>query len=55
MCSSPDGYGSISTTYVFALSISPGSGFGVWNAPASSQTRCQRCSISLGSYFSVIC
>ena len=54
MCSSPEGYGSISTTYVLASSAWPGSGFGVWNARASSQTRCQRCSISLGSYRSVI-
>ena len=29
MCSSPEGYGSISTTYVFAPSAWPGSGFGV--------------------------
>ncbi len=55
MCSSPEGYGSISSTYAFARSARAGSaGFGVVKAPASSQTCCHFASIAWGSYESIV-
>src|SRR5262245_65941807 len=45
-----DGYGSISSWYQWRSSPVPGSGFGVWKALASSQTRCHFGSIFSGSY-----
>ena len=49
----PDGYGSISSWYQWRSSAASGSGFGVWKAPASSQTRCHFASICFGSYLSM--
>src|SRR5262249_5754753 len=45
-----DGYGSISSWYQCRSAPALGSGFGVWKALASSQTRCHFGSISMGSY-----
>src|SRR3954470_1277052 len=54
MCSSPDGYGSISSTYALPASACAGSsGFGVVKAPPSSQTRCHFASTSCASYLSI--
>jgi hypothetical protein len=44
-----DGYGSISSWYQCRSSPPSGGGFGVWNARASSQTRCHLASIRPGS------
>src|SRR5215210_6721823 len=56
MWSSPEGYGSISSTYVLAArpAADGASGFGTWNACSSSQTRCHFCSICCGSYGSIV-
>jgi hypothetical protein len=50
-----EGYGSISSWYQWFSAVgAPGTGFGTWNAPSSSQTRCHLVSISRGSYLGVI-
>src|ERR1044071_5629468 len=50
-----EGYGSISSWYQWFSAVgAPGTGFGTWNAPSSSQTRCHFVSISWGSYLGVI-
>src|SRR5438874_5245665 len=56
MWSWPDGYGSISRTYVFfrCASSSSGGGFGVENARSSAHTRCHFGSIVFGSYRSTL-
>ena len=48
MCSVPEGYGSISSTYDLRArsAVAGSSGFGVSKAPASSQTRCHFVSIA---------
>src|SRR4051794_3656263 len=52
MCSSPEGEGSISSTYVCCSGAASGSGFGTANARSSSQTRCHFASTAWGSYLS---
>ena len=52
MWRSPEGYGSISTTYDLRRSppaSSAGSGFGTWNDFSSAQTFCHFASIACGS------
>src|SRR5262245_37108747 len=54
MCSSPEGYGSISRTYVDRPSaIESGSGFGTVKASSAAQAACHFASIASGSYRSV--
>src|SRR4029078_5420872 len=54
MWSSPEGYGSISRTYVERPWLSaPGSGFGTVNEPSAAHTACHLASISEASYRSV--
>jgi hypothetical protein len=53
MWSVPDGYGSISSWYQWFSGASPGGGFGVSQALASSQTCCHFGSICCGSYRSI--
>ena len=53
MCSVPDGYGSIASTYALPERSAPGSGFGTWKAFESSQTRCHFASIADASYLSM--
>src|SRR5262245_22676234 len=49
-----DGYGSISSWYQWrSFPPPPGSGFGVWKARSSFQTRCHFVSICSGSYLVV--
>src|SRR6187402_3332013 len=51
MWSSPEGYGSISSTYVEGVSsAADGSGFGTVKVSSAAQTACQRFSTAVGSY-----
>src|SRR5690349_8115091 len=54
MWSSPDGYGSISRTYVEGVSlVASGSGFGTVKEPSAAHTACHFASIASGSDRSV--
>src|SRR5688572_33285800 len=53
MCSSPEGYGSISRTYVESGAPTPAaSGFGTEKASSAAQNACHLASIASGSYLS---